>query len=127
MADPDIVADDHAVRMAVREEGGVALALLAVIIRAIGEAVQRGTIDRVVRRADPHAGGDGTEAPDLCVGHDAVRAEIGKISDCRVLDMRALQDFAMLADGGRALRDAGLDNRFRDLWPFHFHLWGSLG
>ena len=83
--------------------------------------MQRGPVDRMVRRADPHPGGDGAEFTDLGIGDDAVRAQIREVAERGVLDAGAFQHLAMPADDSLAQGDTGIDDGFGDFGAFWVH------
>lgn len=75
----------------------------------------RGTLDRMIGRADPDLRRDRAEPADLGVSDDAAAAEVGVIAELGVFDRGVAEDFAATADFDLPQLDRRLDDGFGKL------------
>jgi hypothetical protein len=115
MADPHVVADGHLVRASLLEETMIALDAGDIIFRAIGEAVQRWPVHRMIGRADPHVRGDGAELADHRIRHRAAAADVRVVAEGRVIDVGRAENLAASAHLYLAQLHVGCDDGFSDL------------
>ncbi|MNL26637.1 hypothetical protein D3C87_1481720 [compost metagenome] len=98
MADPDIVADHHALGAAGGEEVIFIFGVVPIIAGTVGEMVKCGARHRMIGRVDADGCGDVDEfadggAPDRTVLHD-----IGIVAHLHFLDAAAFRNFGIAAD-----------------------------
>src|SRR5271165_448205 len=101
MTDPDVMADCDAIRAPPVEKAFLALGVRPIVIGAIGEVVQRGAPDRMIRRVDAHMRGDVDELADARRPSLRVLHQVGIVAENRLEHDAALSDLGVATERTR--------------------------